>query len=171
MLVDPNTRTCYEFNVSGPKLHTIASNPAIPLVMSTGSRHGEFHCVLGFPCPQNPKDILVVDMTRRQYGNVGRGFDGENYSLGRMEDFIASMGKICEGLESAGNIITFETTGTENEARLRACATRVLERWQNRDIEGWCEYCGKGGNGLMRCSGCKKTNVRYCCREHQVAGW
>jgi hypothetical protein len=39
----------------------------------------------------------------------------------------------------------FGTKGI-HEARLTACAKKAWERWQNRETEGWCDYCGTGDN-------------------------
>ncbi|TVY32413.1 hypothetical protein LSUB1_G008067 [Lachnellula subtilissima] len=61
--------------------------------------------------------------------------------------------------------------GVETETRMKACAKRVWARWQNRDSEGWCEHCGKGGKELKRCRGCRMAKIWWCCREHQLAGW
>jgi hypothetical protein len=67
----------------------------------------------------------------------------------------------------------FGTKGI-HEARLTACAKKAWERWENREKEGWRDYCrkdGKGGGSLMRCGSCKTVKVRYCCKSHQKAGW
>lgn len=49
----------------------------------------------------------------------------------------------------------------EESELLADCAERVWKRWQNRTNEGWCEYCGVGGNELKACGACKENKV-YC---------
>jgi MYND finger len=162
----------FEYKVKGPKFHTITSIPSKPLTLCTGNKEGENHSVLGFPHPDKPEEYLVVDMTRVQYGIAGRGIYGETYFLGTLDTYVSSMGKFCEGLIDVGHGASYmEMESGETKARLIRCAKRVWERWQNREKEGWCEYCGKGGPNLMKCGGCKKVAIWYCCKEHQVAGW
>ncbi len=69
----------------------------------------------------------------------------------------------------AGIIPALATTGSENEQRLRACAKRAWERWQNRE-EGYA-FCGKPGPDLQKCSACTAKRVFYCCKEHQKLDW
>jgi hypothetical protein len=116
---------------------------------------------------------LVVDMARMQYGATGRGTYGESYFLGTLSGFVGSMQQnICTQLVPKYEVERISLgINEENEVRIRECANRAWKRWQNRKTEGWCDYCGKGGPDLMQCGACKKTKVRYCCREHQVAGW
>lgn len=172
LLVYSQPRQIFEFKVKGPKVHSIASIPSKPLTLCTGNREGENHGVLGFRHPDKPEVYLVVDMTRMQYGTAGRGLYGENYFLGTLDSYVSSMGKICERLIDVGHGASYmEMESSEIEARLIRCARRVWERWQNREKEGWCEHCGKGGPNLKMCGGCKKVAIRYCCKEHQVAGW
>lgn len=106
-----------------------------------------------------------------QYGEAGRGLHGENYFIGTMNKYLETMKKVCGEMKSVGMYPELGTTGSENEARLRACARKVLERWQNRETESWCNFCGKPGPNLRCCPGCKDEKVGYCCVEHQKSDW
>lgn len=141
--------------------------------MTTGSRDNEGHGILAFPCPgRKDKQQFVVDMTRMEYGDAGRGTYGENYFLGTLDGYMKSMRRICVDPELVNTWDACHTAlGSEAETRMKACAKRVWERWQNRESEGWCEHCGKGGKELKRCRGCRMAKVWWCCREHQLAGW
>jgi hypothetical protein len=139
--------------------------------MSTGARDNEAHCVLGFPHQDAAGMMFIVDMSRMQYGAAGRGSYGENYFLGTIDDWIESMKNICAELIKVDLSSTVSISDMEEDKRLKNCAQRVWDRWQNRESEGWCEHCGKGGKNLLRCGRCKTAMIRYCCKEHQVAGW
>lgn len=84
----------------GPKINSISLVPSKPLTLATGFRDGENHAIIGFPYPGSEIIDVVVDMTRLQYGDVGKGNFGEPYFLGSMEDYTTSMDKICNSLEN-----------------------------------------------------------------------
>lgn len=141
--------------------------------MHTGTQEDEKHCVLGFVYHgiSTPKDlqVMMLDMTRMQYGEAGQGTYGENYFMGTLDMFSASMKEICEDYEFEGLIKLGPAEDERLNARLKACAATVWDRWQNRATQGWCEHCGKGGAELMQCGGCGK--VSYCSKDHQKLGW
>lgn len=110
-------------------------------------------------------------MSRMQYGLAGKGVREEYYFLGSMEEWSASMKAVCGSVLVKGTLPgVLHATGSENERFLRGCAERAWKRWCARGREGWCEFCGRGGE-LEACGGCKEAKVRYCCKEHQKAGW
>lgn len=110
-------------------------------------------------------------MTRMQYDLAGKGLRGEYYFLGNMEEWTTCMKAVCGSLHMTGTLPgVLPTTGSENEKVLRGCAQRAWKRWCDREKEGWCEFCGRGGE-LKACSGCKGGKVKYCCKEHQKAAW
>ncbi|KAI6711912.1 hypothetical protein JHW43_005577 [Diplocarpon mali] len=106
-------------------------------------------------------------------------------------EFEKSMKNVCENLTLDHIRATRLGDSHPVSARLKMCAERVFKRWNNfifefanadfnvscsRDVEGWCEYCGKGGraiNGMAmkRCIGCRDKNTYYCCDQHQEAAW
>jgi hypothetical protein len=141
--------------------------------MYNGTKNGEDHVVLSFPTPGAAGKFVVVDMTRMQYGEAGRGAQGEPYYLGFLSDFRSASKMICENLHARSLIMKPLPEGDDaaNRDRLRNCAQRAFDRWQNRANESWCDYCGKGGKDLKQCSGCKERKIKYCCRRHQVVGW
>ena len=106
-----------------------------------------------------------------QYGEAGHGLHGENCFIGTWDNYRDSMREICGELKDVTITHYLGATGSENEVRLQACVKRVFQRWEKRDIEGWCEFCGKGGKELLFCGGCNKAVVRYCCKEHQKMAW
>jgi hypothetical protein len=136
----------------------------------TGGSEPERHCVLVIPHPGQPGREHVMDMTRMQYGVKGRGDYGEHYFLGTRERWTESMSSICSpersGIGSRGNTDTLQ-----EPARAKACAQKVLERWNNRAVKGWCDFCGKpdGKDPMIRCSRCER--VKYCCKIHKRADW
>ncbi len=146
--------------------------PSGPLTTITGNQEGEPHAVLGFGASGSKFVSTFVDMTSRQYGDVGKGLYGESYYFGPPDQYFTKLEKdICVELENRGTASYMNPSpDLAEEERLKACAERVWKRWQNREKEGWCAHCGKGGK-LLRCSGCKKSPVWYCCKEHQVGGW
>ncbi|PVH72698.1 hypothetical protein DL98DRAFT_609842 [Cadophora sp. DSE1049] len=132
---------------------------------------------------ENLKSHIILDTTLLQYGDSGRGIHGENYFLGSYSAYLSTMSKICGELKlqpslpslpapHSSNPNTPSTrTQTQNQIWINSCAERAFHRWQNRDKEGWCDYCGRGGKELKRCSACKTKNVWFCSEEHQKAGW
>jgi hypothetical protein len=162
-----------EFKIRGPKLHTITAFSGKELSLLNGSKEDECHVVGVFKCNQDKNKWIVVDMSRMQYGEAGRGLFGENYFLGTLTQFRESMKKIC-GEAIVGALVhpTLVLGGNvENELRLRTCAKRAWERWQNREKEGWCAFCGKPVCDLQKCSACRNKKIFYCCKEHQKSDW
>ncbi|TVY20143.1 hypothetical protein LARI1_G001435 [Lachnellula arida] len=179
ILIDMSPRSVIKFSINGPFLHVVTSTPKATggagdsNIMATGAKDNEGHGILAFPCPgKKDKQQFVVDMTRMEYGDVGRGTYGENYFLGTLDGYMKSMRSICVDPELVQTWDACQTAlGSQTETRLKACAKRAWEKWQNRESEGWCEHCGKGGKELKRCRGCRMAKVWWCCREHQLAGW
>ncbi|PVH72699.1 hypothetical protein DL98DRAFT_609844 [Cadophora sp. DSE1049] len=176
LLVDFNACEFLKINMHNPKLHTLSSVRGTPgYTAATGGMNDEQHIVMIIPHPTMPREGFVVDMTRMQYGEAARGPYGENYFLGTDAEFLMSLKEICDGpKDMVKAMITEGEVGTveayERVLRLENCAKRAFERWQNREKQGWCEHCGKGGK-LMKCGACKTKAVWYCCKEHQKAGW
>ena len=156
----------------GPKSWTAILKDTFPRTLVNGGEDGDAHGILGFPYLGSDIVNVVVDMSRMQYGEAGRGAFGEFYFMGTYDAYCDSMAKdICTRLENRGSASQMYPSGDAvEEARLKACAEKVWKRWQNRDKGRWCAHCGKGGK-LLKCSGCKEVKVQYCCKEHQVGGW
>ncbi|KAF8859931.1 hypothetical protein BDZ45DRAFT_801176 [Acephala macrosclerotiorum] len=159
-----------EFDLIGPKQLKMAHIQSTQLFMSTGNRDGQQHSILGFKVGDSNDDWVVVDMTRMQYGEAGRGTYGEPYFLGRIKNY--SLGEFYEKavLQPQAEFVDTPMQNA-NEKRLKACSKKVFERWQNRENEHWCSYCGKPGDTFMKCGQCKTKTVWYCCKEHQAADW
>lgn len=169
VLIPTAPRIIMEFTMTGPKLLSITTVlPEGPSVV-TGSENKSPHSVMGFGKPGSDQVDYVVDMTSMQWGEAGRGRYGEPYFLGDVDEFEKSMRRVCD--ELALDSTAGEVAPSEHTALLKECAQRVMERWNNRETEGWCVYCGKGGPSLLRCTGCKLNRVWYCCKEHQVSDW
>ncbi|TVY50068.1 hypothetical protein LCER1_G007134, partial [Lachnellula cervina] len=145
ILIDMSPRNVIKFSINGPFLHAVTSTPKTTggagdsYIMTTGSRDNEGHGILAFPCPgRKDKQQFVVDMTRMEYGDAGRGIYGENYFLGTLDGYMKSMRRICVDPELVNTWDACHTAlGSEAETRMKACAKRVWERWQNRESEGW----------------------------------
>jgi hypothetical protein len=137
----------------------------------TGALDKEPHVVLTIAHPENKNLAYIADMTSMQYGKAGRGAFGENYFLGTWSQFWDEHIKgVCEDA-TFSRCAPKARIFPKDEKRLMGCAKRVMERWLNREKEGWCEHCGKPGKELLRCGGCRDKKVWYCCKEHQRAGW
>ncbi|CZR58252.1 uncharacterized protein PAC_08143 [Phialocephala subalpina] len=173
VLVDPSARKILEFKMNGPKLLTISTGlKGKDGAILTGLGQESSHSVLGFSCRGSGVVDFVVDMTRMQWGEAGRGSFGETCYLGTEAGFVDIMANVCDGVKEVGHDAT-HVGPSEHTMTMEACATRVWERWNNRDKEGWCDYCGVGASEwpLLDCSACKETKLRYCCKEHQRAAW
>jgi len=175
VLVKAYDRSIVEFLIQGPRFHTIVVIASKPLSLISGNVDNSVHAVISFPRPGgDPTDHFVVNMSRTQYGNSGRGTYGETYFLGTWDQYTDSMmateeeKKICDDFTDIRRSHEMNMQPGANRDRLEACAKRVCERWQNREAQGWCAYCGKGGK-LLRCSWCKTAKVWYCCKEYQVS--
>jgi hypothetical protein len=173
--MDP--RQIIEFKIKGPKLHTLFNITGVGGgLFTTGGIDDANHSVLGFANPadrSDPERVLVVDMSRLQYGEAGRGKHGENYFMGTMKEWFGSMKKICGEVSVEGPVSERVRLrpGDGLEERLMHCAKRAWGRWLKRETEGWCAFCGKPGPKLMRCGACKEKKVSYCCVEHQKSDW
>jgi hypothetical protein len=111
-----------------------------------------------------------------KYGEAVRGGYGEYYFLGDGLGWLASMNRVCEqavlGHDRTKESKEWVWAGSRSEVkeRFRVCAEKAWKRWQNREMESWCDVCGKGGD-LLDCGRCSLVKVRYCCEEHRRAGW
>ncbi|KAH8747093.1 hypothetical protein F5882DRAFT_422573 [Hyaloscypha sp. PMI_1271] len=180
VLVSPFSRRILEFKMKGPKLLTVSTGMKVGGSTSgkggtivTGLDQESLHSALGFAAPGMGNVDFVVDMTRMQWGEAGRGSLGELYYLGSVAGYYRAMENVCDDIEEVGYGATHVAPSIHTDA-MKSCASRVWERWENRDTEGWCDYCGGPDSSerrLLNCSACKETKVRYCCKEHQKAGW
>lgn len=140
VLVSTGSRRVMELNVHGPKLLTILEVKGTDTAVVTGSKHDSPHVVLGFLKPGGTKVEFVVDMTRMQFGEAGRGLFGETYWMGSFDDLWDAAENVCD------KMILKDTYGLVGDSGqdelLKECAERVWEKWEHRDVEGWCDYCG-----------------------------
>ncbi|PVH81860.1 hypothetical protein DL98DRAFT_587176 [Cadophora sp. DSE1049] len=131
VLVSPATRQIIEFGIMGPNPWTIILKDSVPRTLVNGNEDGEHHSILGFPYPGSNIANVVVDMSRMQNGEVGRGTYEEFYFMGTYDDFCDSTEKnICTRLENRSNATHMNPSqDSVEEARLKACAERVWRRW------------------------------------------
>ncbi|CAG8962200.1 hypothetical protein HYFRA_00005252 [Hymenoscyphus fraxineus] len=168
-LVDLSDHFIVELKLQHPKILTVVAG--LPETSVSGFRDEQGRAILAFRNDPLTPDI-VVDMSRLQYGDAGRGDYGENYYLGRFSDYLESFKKLY------GNIVPlnskppglYKSSSKERREWQIGCAERAWKRWNEKESKPWCDFCGKGGN-LMKCGACKNSEVWYCCKEHQVAGW
>jgi hypothetical protein len=177
VLVSPFARRILEFKMKGPKLLTLSTGMRTEGsekggTIVTGLSQESLHSALGFAGPGSGNVDFVVDMTRMQWSEAGRGQFGELYYLGSVDPYYKVMENVCDDIEELGKGATHVAPSVHTKP-MEACARRVWKRWQNRDKEGWCDYCGVGSveRPLLVCYGCKETKVRYCYKEHQKAAW
>lgn len=95
-----------EFTVHDPKLYTLLTVTGLPITTMTGGDKESMHGVLGFPAPGSQYVDMVVDMTRMQWGEAGRGLLGETYWLGTIEQFQDAAGMVCGMMRLWGNVST-----------------------------------------------------------------
>ncbi|KAF7932479.1 uncharacterized protein EAE98_003778 [Botrytis deweyae] len=178
VLVNPFPRSIIEFKLTGPKVMSVQSlklrNGGATYI--TGGENEGFHSILGFPKPGtsvgqivNFDEFFVVDMTRMQWGKLGK-FD-EPYFLGKGGDWQDAMDTICDDMKELGIGASWIAENQHTEL-MRKCAKKAWDRWNDRENAGWCDYCGVGGK-LSACAECKKGDKKiwYCGVEHQRKGW
>lgn len=156
------------FHISGPKQSTIAYvNTQPPNSMMTGRRDEETHKVLVFRNPIT-NVALLVDAARMQFGEAARGPYGENYFIGSYPAFMRSMKNICAEAKDYRKVARLgEGNDHFTELRIRQCVVNAMDRWQNRNNEDWCNFCGKEGPNMLKCCIRYTIQVGYCCEEHQ----
>jgi hypothetical protein len=107
-----------------------------------------------------------------QFGEEGRGVGGEQFLLGSMDEWWDMMELVaigCEPAEKAGPDGTSTRVGPGKDDDVqREAAKRIKERWDKRETEPWCAYCG-APKPPSKCGSCKK--VWYCSKEHSSWGW
>ena len=166
VLVSPFSRNILEIKMKGPKLLTVSTgmkakgNPGEKGgTIVTGRDQESLHSALGFAAPGSGHVDFVVDMTRMQWGQAGRGSLGELYYLGSVAGYYRAMKNVCDDIEDVGNGATHVGPSMHTEA-MEACARRVWERWENRDKEGWCDYCGGPDSSERRLLNCVLAKKR-----------
>ncbi|CAG8972577.1 hypothetical protein HYALB_00011309 [Hymenoscyphus albidus] len=93
-LVDLSDHFIIELKIQHPKILTVVAG--LPETSVNGFRDEQAHAVLAFSAdPSSPG--IVVDMSRLQYGDSGRGDYGENYYLGRLPT-ILNPSRSCTGI-------------------------------------------------------------------------
>lgn len=113
--------------------------------------------------------VLVVDMASLEYGEAGKGLDGENYFMGTKYQWRDAATKYCDKLITIRNdcgTMEYHPTFTPFA---KIGAKNVWRKWLNRDKVSWCSFCGVPGGVdgvvLHSCSECEL--VRYCGIAHQ----
>jgi hypothetical protein len=142
--------------------------------MHTGIGNGETHCVMMLPNPEAHNQYFVVDPTRMQYGEAGRGQYGENYVMCTLQDYLGSMSRICDQALLIGRSSHMTVEGTINGPKMAACAQKAWNRWQNRESAPWCSFSGEPVTvsnivGCSRCMTLLTYKVVYCCKEQREA--
>jgi hypothetical protein len=108
VLVSHFSRSILEFKMKGPKLLTVSTgmkgtgNPDEKGGTIVTRRDQEnLHSALGFAAPGSGHVDFVVDMTRMQWGEAGRGSLGELCYLGSMAGYYRAMGMCVMTLRSS----------------------------------------------------------------------
>jgi hypothetical protein len=125
VLVDPYPRSILEFKTKGPKQITISTGLPTAGNIVIGSEQESLHSVLAFPRPGSKLCDFVVDMTRMQFGEGGRGSFREPYFLGTTEAFFDIMTNVCDEVEELG-IGASHVGISEHTEVLNACAESGL---------------------------------------------
>jgi hypothetical protein len=147
------------------------------------------HWVMLFRSAENDKvkHTSVLDLSSMQFGEIGRGPGVKGkmpFALDSRDEFNARHARLAMVSEVVGvsKRLGFSNWPDDAEAEERKyglaalpqsallvdIARRVKERWENRDKEKWCGYCGAPGP-KSRCSGCRE--VWFCGKEHQTMAW
>jgi hypothetical protein len=117
--------------MKGPKQITISTGLPTAGTIVIGSEQESLHSVLAFLRPGSRLCDFMVDMTRMQFGEAGRGSSGEPYFLRTTDAFMNIMTNVCDEVEELG-IGASHVGISEHTEVLNTCAERVWERWQNR---------------------------------------
>ncbi|KAF9042171.1 hypothetical protein BJ165DRAFT_1486023 [Panaeolus papilionaceus] len=131
------------------------------------------HAVIGFSPPAGSMDT-ILDLSSLQYGEVGRGYKGNDlFVFESIQDYVTTR------LPKYGESNTIKTAKLSDligpapdDDFLVDIALRAKRRWENRTQIPFCAYCGappKEGTQMERCSGCKKDF--YCSSAHQLSAW
>lgn len=122
VLVKASSREPKIWSFHGPKLFTTyfwLEGEAVQM-HSTGKTDGADHVILEFANPQDAQDPYVVDISRIQYGEAGRGRYGEIYFLDKRSEWYVSNKKICDIGYPKDHVIE-----DSDEPWLKECAERV----------------------------------------------
>lgn len=172
-----------EYLIYGPKTLTINQVHRTEIfrhyICGSGDADGYAHVVLRFPIDTDTDYIL--DVSRLQYGEAGRGSYGENYFLDTYREFSKANTKICQRIwqmdAGEGDAHSIQERFKVDPGWLPVienCARRALERWNEREGggDGWCEHCGIGGK-MVVCPPCLTAGiaVRYCTERHRFLAW
>lgn len=116
------------------------------------------HAVLGFGAPEAGQGMVthILDLASMQFGEFGRGYAGESFRLGSFDEMHDGFERFCGGVElKKGGSARIGSSGDEGrDTWMRDVARRVRERWEKRDQEKWCGYCGRPAPP-SRCGACR----------------
>jgi hypothetical protein len=175
-LIHPTTQTLID--ISGPA----------PME-SYNIRDEMIHSIMLFRSAENDKvkHTSALDLSSMQFGELGRGPGAKGkmpFALDTRDEFNArharlAMASVVVGVskrigfsdwpdDAAAEEREYGLAALPPSALLVDIARRVKERWENRDKEKWCGYCGAPGP-KSRCSGCRE--VWFCGKEHQTMAW
>jgi hypothetical protein len=145
----------------------------------SGIKQDMRHSVMLFKRLEDETYEFALDLASMQFGSVGRG-PGEKgkmpFALDSMDQLNARNARLASDSESLkiserADYKDYDQPGLNalpSLAALGDIARRVKERWENRDKEKWCGYCGAPGP-KSKCSGC--LEVWFCGKGHQRMAW
>ncbi|KII85143.1 hypothetical protein PLICRDRAFT_45285 [Plicaturopsis crispa FD-325 SS-3] len=160
-------RTILEFDMQGPRQVTLSTVFPQNQTYITGSDYSSPHAVLGFACPGAENIWVVADLASMQFGSKGRGSGGELFQLETMDKWHEFTERVAHILVPTKRDATRIGPHAWGDPWLKKCAKRVKARWENREAEPWCGYCGAPAP-TKRCP-CK--GPWYCSPAHQKLVW
>lgn len=159
-------RTILVFTMLNPRQVTVS------VVMSketyiTGADHSSRHAILSFVRPGGKSADVVVDLASMQFGPKGRGSGGETFRMETMDKWLDFTSTVCGNMQEYKIGSARILSHPWGEPWLEESAKRVKARWDARETDHWCGYCGALGAEKR----CPCHDVWYCSQDHQKAGW
>jgi hypothetical protein len=153
-----------------PKFSTVLASPQWESILFACTGAEMRHCYMAFYAPDSEEIASILDLSSMQFGEVGRGPGKEGKMLFVLEektDYEERLKRIAGSAdlarrESYAHVIFDQKFPGGNIVRT------VKERWEKRDTEKWCGYCG-APEPKSKCGGC--GDVWFCNKKHQKMMW
>jgi hypothetical protein len=153
-----------------PKFSTVLASPQWERILFAGTGAEMRQCYMAFYAPDSGEVSSILDLSSMQFGEVGRGPGKEGKMLFVLEektDYEERLKRIAGSVDLARRE-SFSHVIFDHEFLGGSIVRTVKERWEKRDTEKWCGYCG-APEPKSKCGGCR--NVWFCNKMHQKMMW
>jgi MYND finger len=161
-------RVILEFILDDPKICTLSTVMPRGESYLSGVQDTMFHAVVEFSGLDEENESTVLDLSSMQFGEDGRG-DGGNgtFVLESLDKFHDRIEKISNGCDTSKTKTSPRIGPSADDNWLKSVAARTKIRWENREKEPWCGFCGAPASN--KCVGCGQAY--YCGKTHQKSAW